>query len=72
MGGAIIQEVGIGSKSPRQCHHAQLNYYASFKVAPKLKKVGYQVSEDALIPPGTFLHAAHFLPGQLVDVQAKS
>lgn len=56
----------------RQTHHAQLHYFASLKVAPMQLKRGFPVSEDAVLPPGTFLRAAHFQPGQLVDVQAVS
>ncbi len=72
IGDSVIQEVGIGEKSIRQCHHAQLNYYADLKIAPKLIKKGFSVTSDALLPPGTFLRSAHFVPGQLVDIQAKS
>ena len=31
----------------------------------------FRVSEDAVLPVGTALTAAHFVPGQHVDVQAK-
>lgn len=72
LGGSIVQELGIGEKSVRQCHHAQLNNFAALKVAPKKVTLGFAVSEDALIPPGTFLRSAHFVPGQFVDVQARS
>lgn len=30
----------------------------------------FKVSQDALMPVGTFLNAAHFLPGQHVDITA--
>lgn len=72
MGRSIVQEVGIGEKSVRQCHHAQLNYFASLKVSPKQVTAGFSVSQDGLVPSGTFLRSAHFLPGQLVDVKARS
>lgn len=72
VGPSLVQEVGIGSKSPRQVHHAQLNYYAELKVPLKQHKRGFSVTHDALLPPGTFLRAGHFVAGQLVDVQAKS
>jgi len=72
VGNTIVQEVGIGEKSVQQCHHAQLNYYAQLKLAPKQHKLGFSVSPDALIPPGTPLRAAHFQPGQLVDVKGTS
>lgn len=72
LGTSIVQEVGLGEKSIQQCHHAQLNYYASLKLAPKLHKLGFPVTADAMLPPGTPLRAAHFVPGQLVDVRAQS
>lgn len=72
MGNSLIQEVGIGEKSIRQTHHAQLHYFASLKVGPMLAKRGFSVTDDAVLPSGTFLRAAHFQPGQLVDVQATS
>ncbi|UZJ53259.1 hypothetical protein CBS101457_002579 [Exobasidium rhododendri] len=32
----------------------------------------FKVTKDALVPLGTFLSAAHFVPGQQIDVKAKS
>lgn len=34
----------------------------------KAKKVEFKVTEDALLPIGTTLSAAHFIPGQYLDI----
>ena len=41
-------------------------------VMPKKLLVRFPVSENALIQPGTPLNAAHFEPGQFIDVTARS
>ncbi|XP_061738750.1 39S ribosomal protein L3, mitochondrial isoform X2 [Nerophis ophidion] len=41
-------------------------------VPPKQKLSTFPVSDNAIIKPGTPLYAAHFRPGQYVDVTAKS
>lgn len=53
-------------------HSAQLKYYAAVKIAPKLRKYGFTVPLAACIPTGTPIRAAHFIPGQLIDVQGKT
>ena len=47
-------------------------HFAKAKVEPKRKLVEFRVSPDALIEVGAELTAAHFLPGQFVDVVANS
>ncbi|KAK4048743.1 ubiquitin-specific protease ubp15 [Microbotryomycetes sp. JL221] len=39
-------------------------------VDPKMRLAEFAVTSDALVPVGTKLSAAHFVPGQHVDVQA--
>lgn len=39
-------------------------------IPPKRKLWEFKVTEDALLPMGTPLTAAHFAPGQYVDVCA--
>ncbi|XP_051871622.1 39S ribosomal protein L3, mitochondrial [Pristis pectinata] len=41
-------------------------------IPPKRKLATFRVSENAIIKPGTPLYAAHFRPGQYVDVTAKT
>ena len=45
--------------------------FAKGGVSPKRKLWEFRVSENALLPTGTPLTAAHFVPGQHVDVCAK-
>ncbi|XP_059801183.1 39S ribosomal protein L3, mitochondrial [Hypanus sabinus] len=41
-------------------------------IPPKQKLSTFKVTENAIIKPGTPLYAAHFRPGQYVDVTAKT
>ncbi|XP_032904583.1 39S ribosomal protein L3, mitochondrial [Amblyraja radiata] len=41
-------------------------------IPPKRKLTTFKVSDNAIIKPGTPLYAAHFRPGQYVDVTAKT
>ncbi|KAG7253901.1 hypothetical protein CRUP_008546, partial [Coryphaenoides rupestris] len=41
-------------------------------VPPKQKITFFKVSDNALIKPGTPLYAAHFRPGQYVDITART
>eukprot|EP00128_Syssomonas_multiformis_P003837 Colp12_sorted_trinity150504_noHs@27707 len=47
---------------PMKCH------FTSKGVTPKRKVVEFRVTADALLPVGTKITAAHFVPGQHVDV----
>lgn len=71
-GKSIILEVGAGKKSSRQLNKASRFNFKSLNVDPKLSVQGFSVSSESLIPPGTPIYAAHFVPGQFVDIQSKS
>ncbi len=43
-------------------------HYAKAKVEPKAKLVEFRVTPDAILEVGAELSAAHFVPGQFVDV----
>ncbi|TNM92875.1 hypothetical protein fugu_018277 [Takifugu bimaculatus] len=49
-----------------------MEMYGNAGVPPKQKLTTFKISDNALIKPGTPLYAAHFRPGQYVDVTAKS
>ncbi|PJF19032.1 Mitochondrial ribosomal protein L3 [Paramicrosporidium saccamoebae] len=72
LGDALIQEVGAGEKSVKQLHPAQKKLYETTMVEPKLAVRGFSVSQSALLPAGTAIYAAHFQPGQYVDVRSRS
>ncbi|ROL45895.1 39S ribosomal protein L3, mitochondrial [Anabarilius grahami] len=49
-----------------------LEIFQNAGVPPKQKLTTFCVSDNAIIKPGTPLYAAHFRPGQYVDVTAKT
>ncbi|KAM7384135.1 hypothetical protein PAMA_011468 [Pampus argenteus] len=64
--------VGGKNVSPFQkCEH-EMEMFRNAGVPPKQKITTFKVSDNALIKPGTPLYAAHFRPGQYVDITAKS
>ncbi|XP_062846290.1 39S ribosomal protein L3, mitochondrial isoform X2 [Trichomycterus rosablanca] len=70
MSAALI--VGAKSVSPFYKSAAYLEMFRSAGVPPKQKLTTFSVTENAIIKPGTPLYAAHFRPGQYVDVTAKT
>lgn len=66
-----VVEMGIGRKSARQLSVARLRMFNSLGIAPKRHVKGFSVDLDCNLPVGHYLRAAHFVPGQFVDVQAK-
>lgn len=49
-----------------------LEFYEELGLPPKQKIKIFRVTDNAVIKPGTPLYAAHFRPGQYVDVTAKT
>ncbi|XP_063306741.1 large ribosomal subunit protein uL3m [Pelobates fuscus] len=64
--------VGGKNASPFSKTESTLEKYREAGVPPKQKLSVFKVSDNAIIKPGTPLYAAHFRPGQLVDVTAKT
>lgn len=64
--------VGGKNVSPFYRAEERLEMFRKAGVPPKQKVSTFRVSDNALIKPGTPLYAAHFRPGQYVDVTAKS
>ena len=54
-----------------QVRKALLGQFRASRVPPKKKVWEFRVTKNALVRPGTHLYAAHFVPGQYVDVCAK-
>jgi large subunit ribosomal protein L3 len=65
-------QLGIGKAKVKNVSKPMRGHFAKAKVEPKRKLVEFRVSSDALIEVGAELTAAHFLPGQFVDVVANS
>eukprot|EP00892_Ulva_mutabilis_P010249 jgi/Ulvmu1/7597/UM038_0020.1 len=63
-------QIGCGSKKAKRLHPSRQAFYLKYNLPFKAKLVEFPVSQDALLPVGTRLNAAHFLPGQHVDVTA--
>jgi large subunit ribosomal protein L3 len=66
--GYTAVQIGVGKAKVKNVSQAVRGHYAKAKVEPKAKLVEFRVSADALIEVGAELTAAHFVPGQFVDV----
>uniref|UniRef100_A0A8D0A844 Large ribosomal subunit protein uL3m n=1 Tax=Sander lucioperca TaxID=283035 RepID=A0A8D0A844_SANLU len=64
--------VGGKNVSPFHRSEEEMEMFRNAGVPPKQKVTTFKVSDNAVIKPGTPLYAAHFRPGQYVDVTAKS
>ncbi|NXN07455.1 RM03 protein, partial [Indicator maculatus] len=64
--------VGGKNASPFFKSEAAMEIFREAGVPRKQKVTTFSVTDDAIIKPGTPLYAAHFRPGQVVDVTAKT
>uniref|UniRef100_A0A7N6FKG5 Large ribosomal subunit protein uL3m n=1 Tax=Anabas testudineus TaxID=64144 RepID=A0A7N6FKG5_ANATE len=71
-GRTAVLLVGGKNVSPFHRTEEQMEMFRNAGVPPKQKVSTFKVSDNAIIKPGTPLYAAHFRPGQYVDVTAKS
>ncbi|XP_051818684.1 39S ribosomal protein L3, mitochondrial [Antechinus flavipes] len=64
----------VGGKNVSQFYKSEsvMEMYREVGVPPKQKFSSFRVTDNAIIKPGTPLYAAHFRPGQYVDVTAKT
>uniref|UniRef100_A0A1A8KA99 Large ribosomal subunit protein uL3m n=1 Tax=Nothobranchius kuhntae TaxID=321403 RepID=A0A1A8KA99_NOTKU len=64
----------IGGKNVSPFHKSEkmMEEFRNAGVPAKQKLSYFKVSDNALLKPGTPLYAAHFRPGQFVDVTAKT
>src|SRR5258706_8072710 len=70
--GYTALQLGIGAAKVKNVTKPQRGHFAKAKVEPKAKLAEFRVSEDALVAVGAEITAAHFLPGQYVDVTGTS
>jgi large subunit ribosomal protein L3 len=70
--GYTALQLGVGTAKVKNVTQPQRGHFAKAKVEPKAKLAEFRVSEDALVPVGAEITAAHFLPGQYVDVTGVS
>lgn len=66
------QDIGAGEQKMRRCDPLQKHYFNRCQVPAKRKIIGFTVTAGGIIQPSTPIYAAHFVPGQLVDVQGTS
>lgn len=65
-------QLGIGKAKVKNVSKPVRGHYAKAKIEPKSKLAEFRVSDDALLEVGAELSAAHFVPGQFVDVTGTS
>lgn len=70
--GYTAVQLGVGSAKVKNVTKPQRGHFAKAKVEPKARLAEFRVSEDALVPVGAEITAAHFAPGQYVDVTGTS
>src|ERR671927_1281615 len=70
--GYTALQLGVGAAKVKNVTKPQRGHVAVAKVEPKAKLAEFRVSEDALVPVGSEITAAHFVPGQYVDVTGTS
>lgn len=71
-GHTAVLLVGGKNVSPFHRSESQIEMFRNAGVPPKQKVSTFSVSDNAIIKPGTPLYAAHFRPGQYVDITAKT
>src|SRR3954470_14771510 len=70
--GYTALQLGVGAAKVKNVTKPQRGHFAAAKVEPKAKLAEFRVSEDALVAVGSEVTAAHFVPGQYVDVTGTS
>ena len=70
--GYTALQLGIGAAKVKNVSQPMRGHYAKAKVEPKARLVEFRVSADALVEIGAEITAAHFVPGQYVDVAGTS
>jgi large subunit ribosomal protein L3 len=65
-------QLGAGKNKVKNVTKAQRGHFAKAKVEPKRRLAEFRVDADALLEVGAELSAAHFVPGQHIDVTGTS
>jgi len=66
--GYTAVQLGAGAAKVKNTSKAMRGHFAVAKVEPKRKLAEFRVTEENLIPVGAEIIAAHYMPGQYVDV----
>jgi len=70
--GYTALQLGVGRAKVKNVSKPQRGHFAKAKVEPKARLAEFRVSEDAVLDVGAEITAAHFVPGQRVDVAGTS
>src|SRR3954447_12960685 len=70
--GYTALQLGVGAAKVKNVSKPQRGHFAAAKVEPKAKLAEFRVPEEALVAIGAEITAAHFVPGQYVDVTGTS
>src|SRR6201995_1074167 len=70
--GYTAGQLGVGTAKTKNVSKPQRGHFAKAKVEPKARLAEFRVSQDALVPVGAEITAAHFVAGQYVDVTGTS
>ncbi|MGE5503877.1 MAG: 50S ribosomal protein L3 [Actinomycetota bacterium] len=66
--GYVAVQLGAGTAKVKNVGKPVRGHFAKAKVEPKKKVVEFRVAPENVLEVGTELSAAHFVPGQFVDV----
>jgi large subunit ribosomal protein L3 len=66
--GYTAVQLGVGRRKPKHATKAVRGHFARAEVEPKRKVAEFRVSPENMIDVGAEITAAHFIPGQFVDV----
>ncbi len=66
--GYTAVQMGTSIAKVKNVSKANRGHYARVKVEPRRKLVEFRCAADAVLEPGAVVTAAHFVPGQKVDV----
>src|SRR5947199_1035406 len=70
--GYTALQLGVGAAKVKNVTKPQRGHFAKATVEPKAKLAEFRVSEESLVAVGAAVTAAHFVPGQYVDVTGTS
>jgi len=70
--GYTALQLGVGAAKVKNVSKPMRGHFSAAKVEPKAHLAEFRVSEDALVPVGAEITAAHFVAGQYVDVVGTS
>ncbi len=70
--GYTALQLGVGAAKVRNVSKPLRGHFAKAQVEPKARLAEFRVSDDAVVDVGSEITAAHFVPGQRVDVVGTS